>query len=436
MRSDRDRRPGLGPVLAFLVVALALPAAAGPSPAELAAHARTLLAPGGVPLIDGHNDLPWALHDKIAGNLDEIDLRSDLSGGEKPYHTDIARLRRGAVGGQFWSVFVPVDLAGAAAVEATFQQIDLVHRMAARYPDTFEIALTAADVVRIHRAGRIASLIGMEGGHSIDDSLAVLRREYAAGARYMTLTHWKSTAWADAATDAPTHQGLTAFGEEVVREMNRLGMLVDLSHVSPDTMRDALAVSAAPVMFSHSSARALVDHPRDVPDDVLRRVAENGGVVMVNFLPLFVSEELRQREAADAAEKARLESLFIGNPKAAEDGLAAWREAHPAPRATLEQVADHIDHIRQVAGIDHVGLGSDYDGMETTPVGLEDVSKYPDLLAELLRRGYSDGDVQKVAGGNVLRVLRQAEEVAKRLQAERGASEKTIAELDAVPSAK
>ncbi len=397
------------------------------------ARVRALLARA--PLVDGHNDLPWALHEKFAGRLDQVDLATDLASGEKALQTDLTRLRRGGVGGQFWSVYVPVDLQGPAAVAATFEQIDLVHRLVARYPQSFELATTADDVLRSQRAGKVASLIGLEGGHSMGDSLALLRQLYAAGARYMTLTHWQSTAWADAATDAPRHGGLTAFGEEVIREMNRLGMLVDLSHVATATMRDALTASAAPVIFSHSSARALCDHPRNVPDDVLGLVAANGGVVMVNFLPLFVSEAVRQDEAAAAAEKARLESLWIGAPAEAAAAFAAWRREHPEPRATLEQVADHIDHIRQVAGIDHVGLGSDFDGIEAVPVGLEDVARFPDLLAELARRGYSDDDLAKVAGGNVLRALRRAEEVAKRLQAARAPSEKTLAELDGATGA-
>jgi membrane dipeptidase len=306
---------------------------------------------------------------------------------------------------------------GPEAVQMTLEQIDLVKRMAARYPADFEIAYTAADVRRIHHAGKIASLIGIEGGHQINNSLAVLRQMYDLGARYMTLTHVLTTGWADSATDAPRHHGLTPFGEDVVREMNRLGMLVDLSHVSPDTMRAALRVSTAPVIFSHSSARALVDHPRDVPDDVLRLVAANGGVVMVNFATAYVSDAVNRWEADRSAEVARYESppyggLYIGQPDRAKAALAAWEHEHPKPQATLAQVADHIDHVRQVAGIDHVGLGSDFDGIPDTPRGLEGVDKYPDLLVELMRRGWSDGDVAKVAGANVLRVMADCEHVA------------------------
>ncbi len=342
--------------------------------------------------------------------------------------TDIPRLRAGMVGGQFWSVYVPADYKGFEAVQATVEQIDLVKRMAARYPADFEMAYTAADVRRIHKAGKIASLIGIEGGHQIDNSLAVLRQMYELGARYMTLTHVLTTGWADSATDAPQHHGLTPFGQEVVREMNRLGMLVDLSHVSPDTMRAALQVTQAPVIFSHSSARALVDHPRDVPDDILKLVAANGGVVMVNFAPEYVSEARNQWEADRAAEQARYSSppyggLYIGQPDRAKAALEKWDSAHPRPVTTLAQVADHIDHVRQVAGVDCVGLGSDFDGIPDTPKGLEGVDHYPALLEELMRRGWSDADVAKVAGENALRVLAGAERVAAKLRSERGPSE-------------
>ena len=306
-------------------------------------------------------------------------------------HTDIPRLRAGGVGGQFWSVYVPANMQGPAAVRATFEQIDVVHRMVRKYPDTFELALTAADVERIFKAGRIGSLIGMEGGHSIDNSLATLRMFYAAGARYMTLTHSTNIRWADSGTDMPKVAGLSRFGEEVVREMNRLGMLVDLSHTSADAMRDAIRVSEAPVIFSHSDARALNDHGRNVPDDVLQLVRRNGGVVMVTFVPGFLTS---------------------------------------TGKATLADVANHMDHVRKVAGADHVGIGSDFDGIETVPVGLEDVSKYPALTAELLRRGWPDDDVRKALGSNVLRVMRRAEEVAARLQKEREPSTATIDQLD------
>jgi membrane dipeptidase len=398
-----------------------------PAPA-LVERARKVL--DSVPLIDGHNDVPWQYRERVKNHLDKIDLAKDTSGLDPVMHTDIPRLRRGGVGGQFWSVYVPVEISGPAAVEAVLGQMDVVRRLAERYPETFEMAFTAADVRRIHKAGKIASLIGMEGGHAIDDSLATLRQLYQAGARYMTLTHSKNTDWADSATDAPQHGGLTRFGEEVVREMNRLGMLVDLSHVSPEAMKKALAVSAAPVIFSHSSARALTDHPRDVPDDVLRLLPKNGGVVMVSFVPSFTAEEVRLWSAEHDAAQARFKALYPGDPERAKRELADWDKAHPAPRATLAQVADHIEHVRRLAGVDHVGLGSDFDGITSTPSGLEGVSQYPVLFAELLRRGWTDEEIGKLAGGNVLRVFAEAERVAARLKIERPASDARIEELD------
>jgi membrane dipeptidase len=385
------------------------------------------------PLIDGHNDLPWEIRDRFKGAMSAIDLAADTSklphaADAAALMTDIPRLRAGLVGGQFWSVWIPVEIQGFEAVQTTIEQIDLVKRMTAQYPATFAMAYTAADVRRIHREGRIASLIGIEGGHQINHSLAVLRQMYDLGARYMTLTHVTNTEWADAATDAPVHHGLTPFGREVVREMNRLGMLVDLSHVSPDTMRAALALSEAPVIFSHSSARALVDHPRDVPDDILELVAKNGGVVMVNFFPGYVSAARNRWEADRAAEQARFSSppyggLYIGQPDRAAAALAAWDREHPKPVTTLAEVADHIEHVRRVAGIDHVGLGSDFDGIPDGPVGLEAVDRYPALLEELMRRGWSDADIAKLAGENVLRVMEANEQVAARLRVSRAASE-------------
>ena len=418
--------------VAAAALLLALPAAAAPAD-PIAQRVEKVLAR--TPLIDGHNDLPWELRERFASKLSAVDLMSDTSrlkppADALPLETDIPRLRAGRVGGQFWSVWVPAEHAGPRAVEETLQQIDLVKRMVARYPDTFALALTAEDVKRLHKTGKIASLIGVEGGHQIDESLAVLRQYYDLGARYMTLTHFANTPWADSATDAPLHGGLTPFGKEVVREMNRLGMLVDLSHVSPEVMRQALAVSEAPVIFSHSSARALDDHPRDVPDDVLALVAKNGGVVMVNFYPPFVSEKRRQWEAAKAGEKARLEVLFVGQPDKAKAGLAAWETAHAKPAVGLADVADHFDHVRKVAGVDHVGVGSDFDGIPEAPVGLDGVDKYPALLAELARRGWSDEDLAKVAGANVLRVMAEAEAVSARLRAQRGASEAVRLDLD------
>jgi membrane dipeptidase len=398
-----------------------------PDPA-LVEQARGLLRE--VPLIDGHNDLPWQLRERFHDQLGKLDLRLDAGGLRPPLHTDIPRLRRGGVGGQFWSVYVPVDLAGPAAVQAVFEQIDVVHRLAELYPETFELAAGAGDVVRIHRAGRIASLIGVEGGHSIGGSLAVLRELYRAGARYMTLTHSKDDDWADSATDQPRHGGLTRFGEEVVREMNRLGMLVDLSHVSPRTMQAAMAVSAAPVIFSHSSARALDGHPRNVPDEVLAMLPRQGGMVMVSFVTSFTSEAVRAYDAERNGVEARLKTLVPEDSGRVERELAAWSAAHPAPHATLAQVADHIDHVRQVAGIDHVGLGSDFDGTTSLPDGLGDVGQYPVLLAELLRRGYSAEDVKKVAGANLLRVLSEAERVSTRLRAERPPSDARLEDLD------
>ncbi len=407
----------------------AAPSASGAPDAALVARARKLL--DDVPLIDGHNDLPWAYRERVKDHLSQIDLLADTRKLEKPMHTDLPRLRAGGVGGQFWSVYVPADLQGAEAVRATFEQIDLVHRLSERYPDAFELALTADDVVRIHKAGKIASLIGMEGGHSIDNSLATLRQLYGAGARYMTLTHSRNNDWADSATDAPRRDGLTRFGEEVVKEMNRLGMLIDLSHVAPSTMKDALALSQAPVIFSHSSARALTDHPRDVPDDVLALLPRNGGVCMVTFVPGFVSEAVRSWNGDQAAEEARLKTRYPGDPQRAKSELQAWEKAHPVPKATLAQVADHVEQVRKVAGVDHVGLGSDFDGVDSLPEGLPGVEAYPNLLAELLRRGWTDGEIKKLAGLNILRAMRQAEQVAARLRKERPASDALIEELDA-----
>jgi membrane dipeptidase len=425
-------------VLASVIPTVPMAAQQPPKPwtppdAALVEKARRLLDQ--VPLVDGHNDVAWELRDRVKNHLARLDLRSDTSGlAPKRMHTDIPRLRKGGVGAQFWSVYVPADKAGPESVRMVMEQIDVVHRLAELYPDTFEIATTADDIVRIHKAGRIASLIGMEGGHSIDNSLGVLRQLYAAGARYMTLTHSKNVDWADSGTDKPEHGGLTKFGEEVVREMNRLGMLVDLSHVSPATMKDALAVSAAPVIFSHSSARALDAHPRNVPDDVLALLAGtggNGGVVMVTFVPGFLSEEVRSWNADKDAAEARLKALHPDDPDQVKSELEAWTTVHPSPKATLAQAADHIEHVRKVAGLDHVGIGSDFDGIPSTPVGLEGVDTYPVLLAELMRRGWTDEEIKKLAGLNVLRVFRETEAVAARLRKERPASDARIEELDA-----
>ena len=401
--------------------------AAAPGSVEADAAVREILQR--VPLVDGHNDAPWAIRSRVAGHLAELDF-ADTSGLERPMHTDLERLAAGGVGAQFWSVWVPMDLGEGEAVVTVLEQIDLVHRLVARYPEHLEMASTAADIRRIHAQGRIASLVGVEGGHCIGGSLAVLRQLHTLGARYLTLTHWKSLPWVDAATDAPVSGGLSPFGVEVIREMNRLGMLVDLSHVSDDGMHDALDASRAPVIFSHSSARALNSHPRNVPDEVLRRLPENGGVVMVNFGAFFLTEEVLARYAAYQAEKARLEALHPGQPGLVEERMEQWVEDHPVPMVPLGVVADHIDHIREVAGIDHVGLGSDFDGIGAVPEGLEDVSGYPALLEELLRRGYTADEVGKVAGLNLLRVMEEAEAVAARLQTSEAPRDVLIEELD------
>lgn len=367
------------------------------------------------PLVDGHNDLAYALRERVGLRTSSVDLREP----QPALDTDIPRLRQGLVGAQFWSVWVPAALPEPSAVVQSLEQMDVVHGFIERYPETFALATTADEVEAAFAGGRIASLLGLEGGSMIGSSMPALRNAYARGIRYMTLTHWLTTRWADAATDPPQHGGLTAFGREVVREMNRLGMLVDLSHVSPQTMAAALDVTEAPVIFSHSGALAVCDHPRNVPDEILARVPANGGVVMTVFLSGFVSTVVsRHIDASRAA---------VG-----EDRLAQrlWRTKHPVPNATLAGVADHIDHLRQVMGIDHVGIGSDFDGGEPLPDGLHDVSCFPALIAELLRRGHSDDDVRKVAGGNVLRALRGAETTAARLQAERPPSEATIEAMD------
>ena len=371
------------------------------------------------PVFDGHNDVPIQLRGRYHNQIEQFEFHDTTKTGAdarapkgRAMHTDLARLRKGHVGAQFWSVYVSPDLGEQKAVQATLEQIDVTRRLVARYPHDLAFALTARDVEQAMRHGQIASLMGMEGGHSIGSSLAVLRQMHALGVRYMTLTHSKNTPWADSATDAPAHDGLTDFGQGVVKEMNRLGMLVDLSHVSEATMNDALDVSQVPVIFSHSGARAVNGHARNVPDAVLNRLRSNGGVVMVVALPAFVSEAVRQWQAARAGEEARLTSLWQGQPDAAAEALSAWDKAHPAPSATIGDMADHIDHIRKVAGIDHIGIGGDYDGMPGGPVGMEDVSGYPALFTELARRGYSQADLQKISSGNVLRVMRAAERYA------------------------
>jgi membrane dipeptidase len=407
---------------------------------ELERQARDLLRR--FPLIDGHNDLPWALRERAGGDPQKVRLvppggASDSAAAADPAaadpaaadsaaadpavvnlaapvagtHTDLPRLAAGGVGAQFWSVYVPSSLAGDGAVAAVLEQIDLTRRMIAAYPEALELALTAADVERIFAAGRVASLLGAEGGHAIADSLGVLRMLYALGVRYMTLTHNNNVGWADSATDDVAAGGLTDFGRDVVREMQRIGMLVDLSHVSPATMRDTLDVALAPVIFSHSSALALCDYPRNVPDDVLARLTANGGVCMVTFVPAFVSQECADWLNGLKAEAGRrgLDPRDLGKLFSFK---SEWELAHPVPEATLAQVADHIEHIREVAGAAHVGLGGDFDGTGDVTVGLEDVSRYPALFAELLRRGWSEPDCAALAGGNLLRALRAAEAVA------------------------
>ena len=408
-------------ILCFVAGVLTAP----PSAQDFIARAKALHKQA--PLIDGHNDYPWALREhNIQRDINLLDIRVP----QPSIHTDIPRLRAGGVGGQFWSVYVPASMQGQDAVRATLEQIDVVHRMMRKYPDTFELARTAADVERIFKAGRIASLIGMEGGHSIDNSLAALRMFGAVGVGYMTLTHSSNVPWADSGTDTPALGGLSKFGEEVVREMNRIGMLVDLSHTSPDTMDDALRVTEAPVIFSHSVARALNDHGRNVPDSILRQLPKNGGVVMVTFVPGFLSPAVNEHGKRQTAERDRLRAMYPNEPDKVNAALEAWRNTNPEPRATLADVANHVDHIRKVAGIDHIGIGSDFDGISSVPVGLEDVSTYPALTAELLKRGYGDTDVKKILGLNVLRVIRRAEEVAARLQKQREPSTATIESLD------
>ncbi|MEP6760086.1 MAG: dipeptidase [Sporichthyaceae bacterium] len=372
----------------------------------------------GAPLVDGHNDLLWELRTKAAYDFGRL----DISGSVPSLMTDLPRLRAGGVGAQFWSVYVPSDLPGDKAVTATLEQLDGLHQMVRRYPEDFELALTADDVDRIAAQGRIASLAGMEGGQSIGASLGALRMLYALGARYMTLTHNHNNPWADSATDEPEHDGLTAFGQEVVREMNRLGMLVDLSHVAPATMHAALRVAEAPVIFSHSSARALCDHPRNVPDDVLAQLPDNGGVCMVTLVPGFLSQEIADVWKADHDEERRLRGENPDAPEEVESLMEKRRAGHSFAAVTVAQVADHVDHVRDVAGIAAVGIGGDYDGVPFMPEGLQDVSTYPILFAELRSRGYSDDELRRIAGRNILRALRRAEHVAHDLQATRGPS--------------
>jgi membrane dipeptidase len=419
-------------------------ASAGAQPSDAALRARVDRLLKTTPLIDGHNDLPWTIRE--AGDranrhgvldVDAYDLRKTTPG-----QTDFARIAAGHLGGQFWSVYTPgeptdpayssngvvVDKPAYARVQ--LEQIDVARRVIARYPDKMVLATKAADVMPAFRAGKMPSFLGMEGGHAIDNSLSLLRTYYDLGVRYMTLTHNVTLDWADAALDSAKHGGLTPFGKEVVREMNRLGMLVDLSHTSPGTMSDALDVSEAPVIFSHSSARAIADHPRDVPDSILARLPKNGGVVMVTFVPSFISQAVYDWQKAREAAAAQARAQANGDTAAARAAVRQWDAAHPEPKTTVKDVADHVEHVRKVAGVDHVGLGGDYDGNSDWPEGMTDVSAYPTLFVELARRGWSDADLAKLASGNILRALRQAEDVAARLQKSRPASVATIMELD------
>ncbi|MFD0355331.1 dipeptidase [Streptomyces sp. NPDC127110] len=387
------------------------------SAADLLAQARELLAE--YPVVDGHNDLPWALRQQVRYDLDRRDIAGDQS---DHLHTDLPRLRAGGVGAQFWSVYVRSDYSGDEAVSATLEQIDAVGQLITRYPGSLVRALTADDMEAARAEGRIASLMGAEGGHSINNSLATLRALHQLGVRYMTLTHNDTIDWADSATDEPRHGGLTGFGREVVREMNRIGMLVDLSHVAATTMRDALDTSRAPVIFSHSSARAVCDHPRNVPDDVLERLPGNGGVAMATFVPKFIlPAAVEWTLAADENLRAHGFHHLDTTPEA----MALHREfeaARPRPVATAATVADHLDHMREVAGVDHIGIGGDFDGTAFTPAGLDDVSGYPNLIAELIGRGWSRADLAKLTWSNAVRVLRDAESTARALSATQGPS--------------
>jgi membrane dipeptidase len=368
------------------------------------------------PLIDGHNDLPWALREDYELRVEGLETGTDRR--DPPLMTDMERLRAGRVGGQLWSVYITGTLTGDEAIRTTIEQIDTARRIIDAYPEYLELASNSDDLVRIHRRGRIGSMLGVEGGRQIGGSLAALRTFFDSGVRYMTLTHNQTTEWADSATDEPSHGGLSPFGLEVLKEMNRLGMLVDLSHVSAQTMTDAIAASRAPVIFSHSDVYALNPHPRNVPDEVLRLLPANGGIVMVTFVPAFLKSEIWAWSRERSAEEARLKGLYPFSKARVEAGLKSWEAAHPQPQAHVSDVADHIEHVVRLAGHDHVGIGGDFDGITTTPVGLEGVEDYPSLFAELIRRGWSDKNLAKLAGSNFLRVLRQAEAVARAMEDE------------------
>ena len=408
LQSTANFRRSLG-VLAIALLASTPTLALAATPEKTA---REVLAKS--PIIDGHNDTPHQIAELFGRDFSKFDLKRLPPEVLAKTHTDIPTARAGFLGGQFWSVYVDAALAKHEAVTRTLEQIDVVHQMVARYPESFAYATTAAEVEAAMKKGKIASLIGMEGGHSIGNSLHILRQMYAAGARYMTITHSLTTDWADSATDTPKHDGLSPFGFEALAEMNRLGMIADISHVSEATMHDVLDKGKAPVLFTHSNARAVTPHPRNVPDTVLKRLPANGGVVMVTFVPGFTSAERRQWDYEKAAFAGRAKLEFTGNPVGEKATVDAWIAVNPQPKSTLKQVADHIDHIRKIAGIDHVGIGGDFGGVDELPVGLENVSTYPALFAELVRRGYSKADLAKIAQGNVLRVMRGAEKAAGR----------------------
>lgn len=403
--------PAAALLLAAVVVLGAAPAPATAQETEETLEERTARVHDEALVWDGHNDLPWRIRGETNLDIEAMDLETRLDEG----HTDLPRLAESGLDAQFWSVYVPTDFVGANATAAVLEQIDLLERLADRYPDRLEMAYTADDVERIAAEGKIASLAGMEGGHAISNSLPVLRELYEAGARYLTLTHSATLAWADAAGDTVVHGGLTEFGEKVVREMNRLGMLVDLSHVTDDVMKDALDVSRAPVIFSHSSARAVADHPRNVPDDVLRRMPENGGVVMVTFVSAYLTQEGAEIQRDLLTVRRDLQEQYADSAEV-ERAYQRWLEENQVPRGDVGTVVDHIDHIVEVAGVDHVGVGSDWDGTSTVPEGLDDVSTLPNLTEELLRRGYTDEEVGKILGGNVLRAMREAERVSAELR--------------------
>jgi membrane dipeptidase len=409
------------PLKATLLLAAAMliasPAAAQHVDPKVEARIDRILK--ATPLIDGHNDIAEQLRENYGSKVSGLASGTD-QWTPKPLMTDMARLHEGRLGAQFWSVYIPSEVTGDAAIRETLEQIDLVKRMVKAYPNDLALAGTADDIVHIHQAGKIASLMGVEGGHQIGGSLAALRQFYDLGARYMTLTHFKNNEFADSATDDPKYHGINDFGRAVIHEMNRIGMLVDLAHVSPETMRAALQVTRAPVLFTHSDARALADHPRNVPDDVLKLLPANGGVVMVNFYLGHLSPEFIQWSADKSAEDARLKSLYTGQPERRDAGMKAWLAAHPEPRAGVGLIADHIEHVAKVAGYDHVGIGGDLDGIgyDEAPAGMNSVAGYPLLFAELIRRGWSDANLAKLAGGNVLRVMRRAEAVAASMKDE------------------